>query len=187
MQRRNFVQNSLVLLASTGLALPILANKSPNKKKGFKVKALENRYKNKIVYGDEPIDFKLLSSDTEDRLSVFISSNNAKGFGPPLHVHQTFDEFFCVLDGTFIYQLDDEMLTLNTGDTIFIPRKVKHTFNCISDKPGSLLVAITPGKGMENFFEEMGQLINVKGMPDMVKMQALYKTYQSEILGPPMK
>lgn len=148
---------------------------------------MENRYKEKIIYGDEPIDFKLLSSDTEDRLSVFISSNNAKGFAQPLHLHHIFDEFFCVLDGQFIFQLDDEMLTLNVGDTIFIPRLSKHAFNCVSEKPGSLLVAITPGKGIENYFAEMGKLLTGPGMPDMVKMQALYKTYHSEILGPPMK
>jgi mannose-6-phosphate isomerase-like protein (cupin superfamily) len=187
MERRRFVQSTLAVLASTGLALPALAKKNSVRKKGFKVKALENRYKNKIVYGDESIDFKLLSSETEDRLSVFISSNNAKGFGPPLHLHHDFDEFFYVLNGQFIFQLDDEILTLNMGDTIFIPRLSKHAFNCISEKPGSLLVAITPGKEMENYFAEMGKLLNVQGMPDMVKMQALYKTYHSEILGPPLQ
>ena len=174
-------------MASTGLALPALAKKNPIRKKGFKVKALENRFMDKNVYGDEPIDFKLLSGDTEVRLSVFISSNNPKGLGPPLHLHHDFDEFFCVLDGKFIFQLDYEMLNLNMGDTIFIPRLSKHAFNCISEKPGSLLVAITPGKGMENYFAEMGKLLNVQGMPDMVKMQALYKTYHSEILGPPLQ
>ncbi len=188
MERKKFIQNSMLLVASAGLPLSILAQKtSQKKKKGFKVKAKENCYNDKIVYGDKPIDFKLLSSDTEDRLSIFISSNNAKGFGPPLHLHHTFDEFFCVFDGSFIYQVDDEMLTLNVGDTIFIPRKVKHAFNCISEKPGTLLVAITPGKGIENYFAEMGKIINVQGMPDMKAMQAVYKTYHSEILGPPMK
>lgn len=187
MERRKFVQNTLALLTATSVAPIILAQTNTPSKKGFKLKALENRYKDKITYGDEPIDFKLLSSDTENRLSVFISSNNTKGFGPPLHLHHTFDEFFCVLKGIFEYQLDEEKLTLNEGDTIFIPRKVKHAFNCISETPGSLLVAITPGKGIESYFAEMAKIINVKGMPNMKAMQALYKTYNSEIIGPPMK
>jgi hypothetical protein len=74
-------------------------NTSP--KKGFHVKALENRYTEKIMCGDIPMDFKLLSSNTEDRLSVFISTNNKRGFGPPLYFHYTFDEIFCVLQGSF--------------------------------------------------------------------------------------
>ena len=33
----------------------------------------------------------------------------------------------------------------------------------------------------------MGKLLTGNGMPDMVAMQALYKRYNSEILGPPLK
>ena len=89
MKRRDFLQNSI--MASTVLALPIKAANPP--KKGFKVAALENRYHQKIAYGPVPVDFKLLSSDTDNSLSIFIASNTPKGFGPPLHVHRTFDEF----------------------------------------------------------------------------------------------
>ncbi len=53
-----------------------------------------------------------------------------------------------------MYQLDDEMQRLNAGVTIFIPSKVKHAFNCTSEKPGTLLVAFTLGKGMENYFAD---------------------------------
>ena len=65
MERRKFVQNTLTLLAATSMASPILAQKNTPPKKGFKVKALYTRYKDKIVYGNTPIDFKLLSSDTD--------------------------------------------------------------------------------------------------------------------------
>ena len=187
MERRKFVQNTLTLLAATTMASPLLAQKYTPPKKGFKVKALNTRYKDKIVYGNTPIDFKLLSSDTENQLSVFISSNNQKGFGPPLHLHHTFDEFFCVLEGAFIFELDGENTTLDKGDSIFIPRNIKHRFNYDGDTSGTLLVGITPAKGMEKYFADMGKLLTGNGMSDMVAMQALYIRYNSEILGPPMK
>jgi mannose-6-phosphate isomerase-like protein (cupin superfamily) len=187
MERRKFVQSTLTLLAATSMASPILAQKNTPPKKGFKVKALDTRYKDKIVYGNIPIDFKLLSSDTEDRLSVFISSNNQKGFGPPLHLHHTFDEFFCVLDGTFVFELDSEIIKMDKGDSIFIPRNVQHRFNYDGETSGTLLVGITPAKDMEKYFTDMGKLLTGNGMPDMVAMQALYKRYNSVILGPPMK
>ncbi len=128
-----------------------------------------------------------MGSDTEDRLSVFISTNNKKGFGPPLHVHHTFDEFFCVLDGKFLFQVDDEILSMENGDSLFIPRNVKHCFNYNGETSGTLLVSILPAKGMENYFAEMGKLLTGQGMPDMAALQKLFKSYDSEILGPPMK
>ncbi len=185
MKRRQFIQNSLAFSISLPISMEIMNPTPP--KKGFKVSALANRYNEKIMYGHTPIDFKLLSSDTENQLSVFISSNNQQGFGPPLHVHYTFDEFFCVLDGDFLFQLDDESFSLKSGDTLFIPRNVKHAFDCVSEKPGTLLVAILPGKGMETFFADMGKLITASHAPDMVAMQRLYKWFDSEILGPPLR
>jgi quercetin 2,3-dioxygenase len=186
MKRRNFLQSSLTALAATSVAIPSFSQSLPHKK-AFKVKAMETRYKEKVVVANAPIDFKLLSSDTKDRLSVFISSNNKKGFGPPLHIHHSFDEFFCVLNGKFLFQVDDEILSLQNGDTLFIPRNVKHCFTYNGKTSGTLLVNMLPGKGMENYFAEMGKLLTGQGMPDMAALQALYKTYDSEILGPPLK
>jgi quercetin dioxygenase-like cupin family protein len=187
MERRKFIQNTLGMMAAASAAIPVMAATYTPPKKGFKVKALENRYKEKIVLGDIPIDFKLLSSDTENRLSVFISSNNKKGYGPPLHIHHTFDEIFCVLQGSFLFQLDNEQFSLEAGDTIFIPRNVKHAFTYSGETSGTLLVGITPGKGMEEYFAGMAPLLNGQGMPDMQAMQALYKRYDSQIVGPPMQ
>jgi mannose-6-phosphate isomerase-like protein (cupin superfamily) len=188
MERRNFLQNTIALLAAPGIAIPALPKNNIPPEKGFLVKASETRYKEKIILnGSTPIDFKLLSTDTEDRLSVFISANNLNGFGPPLHLHHHFDEFFCVLDGNFLFQLGEEKLSFNTGDSIFVPRNVRHCFNYTGEKSGTLLVGILPGKGMENYFAEMGKLLVGKEMPDMTAMQALYKSYDSEIVGPPLK
>jgi hypothetical protein len=101
--------------------------------------------------------------------------------------HYTFDQFFCVLDGNFLFHVDDEILSLQNGDTLFIPRNVKHCFTYDGKTSGTLLVNIFPGKGMENYFLEMGKLVKGQGVPDMAALQALYKTYDSEILGPSMK
>ncbi len=155
--------------------------------KGFKIRALESRFNEKIIFGNTPIDFKLLSSDTEEGLSVFISTNNQKGFGPPLHIHYTFDEFFCVLEGRFLFQVGDEMLQMEKGDSLFIPRNVKHCFDYNGETSGNLLVGMLPGKGLENYFADMGKLLTGQGMPDMVALQAVYKSHNSEILGPPIK
>ena len=186
MIRRNFLQNSLVVMAGTALSQTAMASLPITTKKAFKVKALSTRTPEKIMFKETPIDFKLLSSDTENRLSVFVSSNNKKGFGPPLHVHYTFDEFFCVLEGKFFFHVDNEQHMLNTGDSIFIPRNVKHAFDYEGETSGTLLVAITPGKGIEAFFEDMSKYLNVKGKPDEAAMQRVYEAHNSKIVGPPI-
>jgi mannose-6-phosphate isomerase-like protein (cupin superfamily) len=183
MKRRNFLQHTLV--ASTALATNSEPIEPP--KKGFKVKVSESRYKERIMYGEVPVDFKLLSSDTDNQLSVFIASNGSQGFGPPMHLHRTFDEFFCILEGALLFQLDDEQFTLQAGDTIFIPRGVKHTFKVISTQKATNLVAILPGKGMENYFLDMAKALDAQGIPDMKAMNAAYAKYDSEIVGPPLK
>jgi mannose-6-phosphate isomerase-like protein (cupin superfamily) len=186
MKRRSFLHSTITTLAAASLPLPALLQKKQHYR-GFKVKAMETRYTDRIIAAGASIDFKLLSSDTEDRLSIFISTHNQKGFGPPLHVHYAFDEFFCVLDGNFLFQVDNDILPLGIGDTIFIPRNVKHCFNYNGETSGTLLVAMSPGKGMETYFSEMGKLLTGPGEPDMKALQALFKVYHSEILGPPMK
>ncbi|MFN8353974.1 MAG: cupin domain-containing protein [Spirosomataceae bacterium] len=126
MKRRKFLESTFV--ASVATSQIGIANASNPPKKGFGVKANQYRQKESIVYGDVPVDFKLLGSDTDNRLSVFISSNNRKGHGgPPLHVHHSFDEFFCVLSGSFVFELDGQRIAAQTGDSVFIPRGVKHT------------------------------------------------------------
>lgn len=184
MKRRKFLTNTLVASVAVQMATAKAENST---KKGFKVAALTHRQKEAIIYGDVPVDFKLLGADTDERLSVFISTNNRKGHGtPPLHVHHTFDEFFCILSGSFVFLIDGERIPANTGDSIFIPRGVKHTFACTSEQPSTLLVGITPSKGIEDYFAEMGRALTPNG-PDMAAMAAAYKKYKSEILGPPME
>lgn len=97
------------------------------------------------------------------------------------------DEFFCVLDGRFLFQLDEDIVSLENGDSLFIPRGVKHCFTYNGETSGTLLVGILPGKGLENYFAEMGRLLPGEGMPDMKAMQAVYRKYKSEIVGPPMR
>ncbi|MEP6735795.1 MAG: cupin domain-containing protein [Chryseolinea sp.] len=183
MKRKNFNQNSL--LAPSGLTLSIeLPTERPAT--GICVKDGEARNNEKIVCAVTTVDFKLLSGDTNGDLSVFISANNRKGDGPPLHVHQSLDEFFCVLEGEFLFQVGDEQSRLKPGDTMFVPRTVSHAFNCVSAQPGKLLVTIQPASNMEEFFRGVAKLLPLTGAPDLGAMQKLYAAYDSTIVGPPV-
>lgn len=183
MKRRNFLKNSLV--ASSTLHLPARTT-AERPTKGIRLKDGEGRNQETIMLGPTPLHFKVLGTDTGGELSVFVSSNNRRGDGPPLHVHQQIDEFFCVLEGEFLFQTGAEKKRLKPGDTLFVARKIPHGFDCVSEQPGKLLVAIQPVANMENFFRELGRLLPKQGSPDPATMQQVYQKYDSTIVGPPV-
>jgi quercetin dioxygenase-like cupin family protein len=182
MRRRHFLLQSAVASA----ALPIFPPLANRPKKGIVTKDGQARSNASFDAAGTPIQFKLLSQDTEGAISLFVSSNNRRGGGPPLHVHHRQDEFFCVLEGEFVFQTDQEQTRLKAGDTIFIPRSVPHTFDCVSEKPGKLLVSLQPALQTEAYFQHMCKLLSVPDQPDMAALQALYKKHHSTILGPPL-
>ena len=185
MKRRHFLQNSL--LATSVATIP---DSKPVEKsrpiKGISLKDGQARTSEKIVIAGTPVDFKLLSTDTEGDQAIFISANNRKGSGPPLHVHQNFNEFFCVLEGEFLFQVGIEKTRLKSGDTMFVPRKVNHSFDCVSSQPGKLLVTIQPASNMEEFFRQIAGAISSTGVPDLAAIQKIYQAHDSAIVGPPV-
>ena len=99
--------------------------------------------------------------------------------GPPTHVHRTEDEFFYVVSGEFKVKLGDRIMNAPVQSVMFVPRGTAHTFQNVGAKPGVLLVGVTPG-GFEKMFQER------QGV-DAVTQRALMKTYNMEVVGPPLE
>ena len=189
MKRRLFLHRSLPLLALP-LAATLPAVPRPRASRpttGITTPAGEAREHERIVVGPVPIQFKVLSKDTDGDMAAFVSTNNVPGFGPPLHVHHSLDEFFCVLAGAFAFQVGAEQTRLRAGDTILIPRNVPHAFDCVSAQPGKLLVTVQPASRMEDFFRQLGKLLPGTGTPHLAAIQKLYQAHDSTIVGPPLR
>ena len=188
MKRRLFLHRSLPLLALPLAALPAAPRPWASRPtRGIATPDGQAREHERIVVGQVPIQFKVLSKDTDGDLAAFVSSNNVPGFGPPLHVHHSLDEFFCVLAGEFAFQVGAEQTRLRPGDTILIPRNVPHAFDCVSARPGKLLVTMQPAHGMEDFFRQLAKLLPGTGTPDLAAIQQLYQAHDSTIVGPPLR
>jgi mannose-6-phosphate isomerase-like protein (cupin superfamily) len=99
--------------------------------------------------------------------------------GPPTHIHQTEDEFFYVVSGEFKVKLGEQVMSAPSQSVMFVRRGTAHTFQNVGAKPGVLLVGVTPG-GFERMFQER------QGV-DADKQRALMKTYNMEIVGPPLE
>jgi quercetin dioxygenase-like cupin family protein len=64
--------------------------------------------------------------------------------GPPPHLHKNEDEGFYILEGDFTFSLGDREYHLRTGDFIFLPRGIRHSYRNNSDTVARQLVLVNP-------------------------------------------
>ncbi len=129
------------------------------------------------VLGDNQI-IKLSAKDTNGQFSL-IEQNNNPGTGIPPHVHQNEDEVFHVLSGQVDMTIGEEMTTLNSGDLIFCPRGIPHSFKVVGDQKAKVMLSIFPA-GLENMFEELAKL--PEGPPDLEKVGKICGKYNINFL-----
>jgi quercetin dioxygenase-like cupin family protein len=103
--------------------------------------------------------------------------------GPPLHSHP-FEEWFYILEGTFLFEVAGVPLSVGVGDFVHARRDEPHVFQNTSDKNARMLIIIKPG-GVENYFAELAE----KAMKDPANVAALSEIgvrYGVRLLGPPI-
>lgn len=96
--------------------------------------------------------------------------------GPPPHTHPD-EEVFYVLEGEFDFILHDpeNPQRANAGSVIHVPSMALHTFKNVGDKPGKLLVILTPGSLIDYFRGiaspyDPENLSDMNQIPDFAKM-----------------
>ena len=178
MKRRNFLSAGAIIIPALTLGQRS-GFKKQRLKKGFVVKANEGRFNEKtVISGNCPNDIKVSTKDTGGDLSAFTYTGNVKG-GPPLHVHPFQDEMFFILEGDFLFQVGEDKHNLTTGDTIFLPRNVPHTFAQLTDK-GRVFFLFQPSGKMEDFFRAAGD-------SKASLNPHLFDDHDIHIVGPPLK
>ncbi len=85
------------------------------------------------------------------------------GVGPSLHLHETEEEQFYVIDGELDYQVGDESFRASSGDFVHIPRGTLHRFTNAGSRPAKLLATFGPGTGLEEAFRSAGEQIAASG------------------------
>ena len=110
------------------------------------------------------------SRDTDGKFALFEMSG-CPGGEPPLHVHENEDEMFYVLEGRLQAYRDGEEMTLDAGDSAFLPRRVPHTFK-IASNFARAIVYVTPG-GFEGYFRDLGEPAGKLALPDYVPLVSI--------------
>ena len=142
------------------------------------------------VIGDL-VTFKAVGAETGGAYSLF-EGCNAPGSGVPPHVERYEDETFYVLEGSYAFMLDGQMLELGPGGYAFVPRGTVHAFTNTGSTAGRVLTMLTPGGIHEQFFAELGDLVTdpsavpgLDGPPDVQRIVAVAAKYGIDILPPP--
>lgn len=103
--------------------------------------------------------------------------------GPPLHVHD-FEEFFYILTGRFLFELDGRSFEVQAGDFVHAPSGVPHVFQNTMDQEAKMLVIARPG-GIENYFAELAERM-MTDPENVPALNAIAKRYGIVVLGPPI-
>lgn len=126
----------------------------------------------------------LLPGSATDNTLEIIETENAAGFGPPLHRHaQT--EIFRVLTGCYLFEVNGERMVAAAGDLICVPGGSAHAFVNIGQKPASMQVTILPGFQSAEFFTGLGAVMQ-HGVPDRATLGLFGSRWGVEFLGPPL-
>lgn len=98
--------------------------------------------------------FKVSGSDTNGGLFVMEHTHLTPG-GPPLHVHMQQEEWFYVMAGEVAFQVGQQRVSLDAGDSVLAPRRIPHTFSAVGTQPARMLIAFCPAGKMEQYFREV--------------------------------
>jgi quercetin dioxygenase-like cupin family protein len=139
MNRRAFIEAATVSGIVSGIPFEAWTQVTPNESKTAKVPSGQDRLNEQHNIGVSDTTFKVLSNETGGNLFVMEQGNHKKG-GPPRHLHYNEEEYFYVLEGKYIVEVDTERFELGSGDSLLAPRKIPHAWAFVGDDKGRLLV-----------------------------------------------
>lgn len=182
MKRRFFFRFPLVagMLASARSSMGAVVAQvfSPSGKRVL-VKAGADRDNEPFQFLDATFDVKVSGKDNEGRCVIFDTLRPEK-VGPRIHLHTDCDEWFFVRDGEFKFKTGEEILHLQAGDSLFVPRNMPHAFVKTSEGTARLIVMHQPAGTMEEYFRTASKFPNQS--PEERKQFA--EKHGMRILGP---
>lgn len=134
------------------------------------------------VFGVMPFSVKVTSADSAGGLFV-LEQHNAHFGGPARHVHLAQEEWFYVVAGGYVIEVDGVQRHLGPGDSLLAPRGVPHGWALVADAPGRMIVAFSPAGSMEAFFDEA---CSMTGAAATEQMSALFARHGMRVTGPPL-
>ncbi|HEY4430097.1 MAG TPA: cupin domain-containing protein [Paenibacillus sp.] len=135
----------------------------------------------------EQITFIETAKDTKGEYLLIEVALPPHGKGPPLHIHDRFEEEFEVISGKLTVTLGKTDHILIAGERRIAPLKTPHTFTNNDDEPVVFRVRLTPPSQFEQSVRihyglmEDG-LTDAKGNPKLLAHTALVLSLQNTLI-----
>ena len=140
----------------------------------------------------EQITFLETAEDSQGEYLYIEVTLPPQGDGPPLHVHDEFEEAFEVISGQLTVTLGKEQHVLQPGDARFVTLHTPHTFTNNHDEPVVFRVRLTPPSQFEqsvriHYGLIRDGLVDAKGNPKNLTHTALILSMQNTfVVGIPL-
>lgn len=95
----------------------------------------------------------------------------------PPHIHGSEDELFFVLEGRHVFTYGHTEFEAGPGDTVFVPRGVRHAQRRVVPRQGRTFSMFSPA-GFEGFFLEISEA-DMAGRLDDAEMQRITAKYDA--------
>lgn len=146
---------------------------------------MEHTVTNRVT--GEQITFIETAKDTKGEYLLIEVALPPLGKGPPLHIHDHFEEEFEVISGKLTVRLGKISHTLETGERRIAPIKTPHTFTNNHDEPVVFRVRLTPPSKFEQsvriHYGLMDDgLTDAKGNPKLLAHTALVLSLQNTLI-----
>lgn len=187
MNRRFLIRSAAVSGIASAMPLKAWAQETANKVKAAKVPSGRDRLNEQHNVGVSDTTFKVLTDETAGNLFVMEQSNHKKG-GPPRHLHYNEEEYFYVIEGNYIVEVDTERFELGPGDSLLAPRKIPHAWAFVGSDKGRLLISFAPANKMEAWFRLINRIRapHTYADPNDKQQSDLMRQYGMELIGPPL-
>ncbi len=94
------------------------------------------------------------------------------GHSPALHVHETLDDTWYVIEGRMAARCGDEEFVVNAGDWVSMPRGVPHTFRVVGDHAARILTVHDNGS-FRDFVRHLGAPAETRTVPGVPRIPAI--------------
>ena len=129
-----------------------------------------------------------------DGLSV-LEHRAPMGDSPPLHIHETEDELFQILEGEFSFEIAGERKQCGPGAVLLAPKGVAHTYR-VDSVGGGRWMTVTARGDFERFVRALGRPARREELPPrgappspqaLGELAAVAARHGIRLIGPPLR
>jgi len=179
-QRRNFLRSAVAAVpaaAFEGLLAQSAETALPQPTGSNVVGAGQDRLGKTRTLGFSTLAFKVCTNQTAGNLFMIEHTNLMPGGGPALHLHNSQQEWFYVLEGRVEFAIGAGRNELGAGESVLALPHIPHTFSAVGG-PAHLLIAFTPAGKMEQYF------LDAAASPQLAATADFMNRYDMQWIGP---